>query len=65
VNWQSKRVLVTGAGSFIGRHLTECLVELSADVHAPMHYNALGTLIAFPYSYQAPASYVCADIVST
>lgn len=43
MNWKGKRVLVTGAGGFIGSHLTERLVELGADVQALVHYNAMGT----------------------
>lgn len=106
MNWNGKRVLITGAGGFIGSHLTERLVELGADVCAFVHYNALGTwgwleqsptrdvirviagdvtdrdsvrratqtreivfhlaaLIAIPYSYQAPASYVRTNIDGT
>ena len=106
MNWTSKRVLVTGAGGFIGSHLTERLVELGADVRAFVHYNALGSwgwldpspvceaiqvaagdvtdrdsvgkamqdreivfhlaaLIAIPYSYQAPASYVRTNVEGT
>jgi NAD dependent epimerase/dehydratase len=42
LNWDGKRVLVTGAGGFIGSHLTERLVELGAEVRALVHYNALG-----------------------
>lgn len=97
--WNKKRVLVTGAGGFIGSHLTERLVEEGAMVRALVHYNALGrwgwldrsphtkqieiisgdvtdrdcirqavknreiifhlgALIAIPYSYQVPLSYV-------
>ena len=41
-NWNKKRVLVTGAGGFIGSHLTERLVENGAEVRALVHYNALG-----------------------
>lgn len=104
--WQGKRVLVTGAGGFIGSHLSERLVELGADVRAFVHYNALGTwgwldqsahkdaievvagdiadpdsvrlavrdvdvvfhlaaLIAIPYSYQAPRSYVRTNVEGT
>ena len=98
-SWNKKRVLVTGAGGFIGSHLTERLVEEGATVRALVHYNALGrwgwldhsphakqieiisgditdrdcirqavkgreiifhlgALIAIPYSYQVPLSYV-------
>lgn len=106
MNWNNKRVVVTGAGGFIGSHLTEKLVEGGADVRAFVHYNALGTwgwldhspvraeleivagdigdrdsvkqalhdrdivfhlaaLIAIPYSYHAPASYVRTNVEGT
>jgi dTDP-glucose 4,6-dehydratase len=106
LNWKNKKVLVTGAGGFIGSHLTERLIELGADVRALVHYNALGTwgwldqserrddieviagdirdrdsvneaaegvefifhlaaLIAIPYSYHAPLSYVRTNIEGT
>lgn len=96
-------MLVTGAGGFIGSHLTERLVESGAMVRALVHYNALGSsgwlsqssvrkdveliagdicdrdsvrqamhgtevvfhlaaLIAIPYSYHAPASYVRTNV---
>lgn len=41
-NWKGKKVLVTGAGGFIGSHLVEHLVELGADVRALVRYNSLG-----------------------
>jgi NAD dependent epimerase/dehydratase len=41
--WTGRRVLVTGAGGFIGSHLTERLVELGADVRALAEYNSLGS----------------------
>lgn len=106
MDWYKKKVLVTGAGGFIGSHLTERLVEIGADVRAMVHYNALGSqgwldaskvkdqieiiagditdrdsvmnavknrevvfhlaaLIAIPYSYRAPASYIRTNIEGT
>ena len=43
MNWTSKKVLVTGAGGFIGSHLAERLVELGADVSALVRYTSTGT----------------------
>ncbi len=37
---EGSRVLVTGAGGFIGSHLTEALVQCGASVRALVHYNS-------------------------
>ena len=39
MNW-AKKTLVTGAGGFIGSHLTEALVNLGAQVRAFVRYNS-------------------------
>ncbi len=40
MKWSEKSVLVTGAGGFIGSHLTEHLVEIGANVKAFVRYNS-------------------------
>jgi len=104
--FRGRRILVTGAGGFIGSHLAERLVGEGARVRAFVHYNALGSwgwlddsamkgemevvagdiadrdsvrramdsvevvfhlaaLIAIPYSYHAPLSYIRTNIEGT
>ena len=48
-----KKILVTGAGGFIGSHLTELLVKEGYDIKAVAHYNSknnLGWLETSDYS---------------
>jgi dTDP-glucose 4,6-dehydratase len=40
--WKNKKILVTGAGGFIGSHLVEKLVHLNAQVKAFVRYNSRG-----------------------
>ena len=108
MNLSDKKILVTGAGGFIGSHLVEELLSSGIGVRAFVHYNAfnswgwleslpaqqrarldvfagdirdaacvreaargcdiimhLAALIAIPYSYQAPESYVDTNIKGT
>ena len=103
---EGEKVLVTGAGGFIGSHLAEGLVALGADTRALVHYNANGSwgwldqsdskddievvlgdvcdrdsvahamegvdavfhlaaLIAIPYSYRSPYSYIRTNVEGT
>jgi dTDP-glucose 4,6-dehydratase len=40
--WEGERVVITGAGGFIGSHLTDALVRRGADVCAFLHYRPEG-----------------------
>lgn len=60
-----KKVLVTGAGGFIGSHLTEKLVELGSEVTALVQYNPLGNwgwLEKSPNSIKSELKVVLGDI---
>jgi NAD dependent epimerase/dehydratase len=104
----NKKIIITGAGGFIGSHLVEALVNAGAEVTAMVHYNSgslignldfldksirnnfrvvsgniedsdfmyrviegqdtvlhLAALIAIPYSYEAPRSYVRTNVEGT
>ncbi len=41
---KGKKVLVTGAGGFIGSHLCSKLTKIGADVTAMLHYNSTSSL---------------------
>src|SRR3989339_405542 len=40
MNWKNIKVLVTGAGGFIGSHLVERLIDEGAKVTVFIHYNS-------------------------
>lgn len=65
MHWNHKKVLVTGAGGFIGSHLAECLVELGARVRALVRYssrNDWGLLELLPPAVQDHLEVVAGDI---
>src|SRR5262245_56430831 len=41
-SWKNKKVLITGAGGFIGSHLSEALVQRGAATRAFVHYRGNG-----------------------
>jgi NAD dependent epimerase/dehydratase len=65
MNWSNRRVLVTGAGGFIGSHLTEALVGLGAEVRAFVRYNSrgdMGLLSLLPADKRAEIEVVSGDL---
>ena len=40
MNWNNKKVLVTGGASFIGSHLTERLMQLGAQVRVADNFSS-------------------------
>jgi NAD dependent epimerase/dehydratase len=54
--WSGKKVLVTGAGGFIGSHLCEALLKSGAEVTAMIRYNSRsdwGNLEFIPAPYKS------------
>jgi NAD dependent epimerase/dehydratase len=63
--WDGKPVLITGAGGFIGSHLTETLVKLGARVRALVRYNSrgdTGLLKILPGEIQEKVEVVMGDL---
>ena len=65
MNLKNSKILVTGAGGFIGSHLTEALVERGCNVRALVHYNSRGSwglLDLLPKSIQREIEIVQGDV---
>lgn len=44
MNWEGKKVLVTGAGGFIGSHLVQHLMKLGVEVRSFIRYTSHGSI---------------------
>jgi dTDP-glucose 4,6-dehydratase len=65
MDWKDKKVMVTGAGGFIGSHLVERLVELGAKVRAFVRYNSRndrGLLEILPEYAQKQIEVIAGDL---
>lgn len=63
--WQNKKVLITGAGGFIGSHLVEALARKKAMVRAFVHYNSRndwGNLELLPHDVLEKIEIITGDI---
>lgn len=68
MDWDGKKVLVTGAGGFIGSHLTERLVKLNAKVRAFVRYNSrtdFGLIEHLPENIKSKLESIQGDLKDT